>query len=71
MATVRDLSGNTNAALGSDDELEKPNRNNAGSPVGSITPNYPGEIVLDTTNFLNWEAAGTANTDWVLADKPV
>lgn len=41
------------------------NRKNAGAPGGTLTPQYLGEIVLDTTNFTNWKAVGAANTDWV------
>ena len=41
------------------------NRKNAGAPGGSVTPQYLGEIVLDTTNNTNWKAVGPVNTDWV------
>ena len=61
MAIVADLSGNN--------EIDKPwttyNRTNAGEPNGSITPQYAGEIILDTTNNALWKAMGIANTTWV------
>lgn len=49
--------------------LDKPltsyNRTNGGDPSGSLTPEYNGEIVLDTTNKKLWQAQGVANTTWV------
>lgn len=67
MATTIDLSGNFPADLptGVDSKLAKPTRNNAGTPVASLTPAFPGEVVMDTTNFQLWRATGTANTDWM------
>lgn len=41
------------------------NRKNAGSPSTVLTPQYTGEIVLDTTNNTYYRAVGLANTDWV------
>lgn len=66
MATVTDLSGNHASSLpgGVDTKLSKFNRSNAGSPVASLTPQYPGEVVLDTTNRILWRAVGTTNADW-------
>ena len=69
MALVADLSGNTVSNLqgsrgGLDRPLSTPNRNNAGSPMSSLTPAYAGEIITDTVNNMNWIAAGTTNTDW-------
>lgn len=39
---------------------------NAGSPNSSLTPNFIGEWVLDTTNHVFYRAKGVVNTDWVL-----
>lgn len=46
------------------------NRSNAGEPNGSLTPQYAGEIVLDTTNNALWKAMGTANNSWVTLTSP-
>ncbi len=66
MAEVADLSGNLPAGVfGADNKLSKPTRSNAGTPVGSLTPAFSGEVVLDTTNRLLWRGTGTsANTQW-------
>lgn len=69
MATVTDLSGNlARGAPTTDPNYSTPNRNNAGSPVGSVTPQYVGELVQDTTNRVVWRATGTANTAWVVTN---
>lgn len=61
MATVPDKAG-----VGTlDKTLVKHNRTNAGSPAGVLTPQYSGEIVLDTTNNVLWQAQGLANDTWV------
>lgn len=67
MATVADLSGNFPNSLpaGVDRKLAEPNRNNAGSPVSSLIPQYAGELVLDTTNLQIWQAFGTSSTEWM------
>jgi parallel beta-helix repeat protein len=39
-------------------------RTNAGSPAGSVTPTYAGEMLYDTTNSDWYKASGTANTSW-------
>jgi len=68
MAIVADLSGNYPVSLptGADQKLAKWNRSNAGAPSGSLTPLYPGEVVLDTTNRMLWRATDTsANTSWL------
>jgi hypothetical protein len=69
MATVRDLSGNTppNTNGQVDKKYETPNRSNAGTPVAALTPQYSGEIVLDTTNRQLWYAFGTGTNDWMPA----
>lgn len=61
MAIVADLSGNSPT----DEPWTTYNRTNAGEPNGSITPQYAGEIILDTTNNALWKAMGVANTTWV------
>lgn len=47
-----------------------PNRTNAGEPNGSLTPQYAGEIVLDTTGNALWVAITTANNSWVALTTP-
>ena len=37
---------------------------NAGSPSGSITPRWIGDLCLDTTNDDWYKAYGSTNTDW-------
>ncbi len=39
---------------------------NAGTPNGSVTPDFVGQSCLDTTNSVWYRAKGTTNTDWVL-----
>lgn len=40
------------------------NRTNAGTPNGSLTPQFVGEIVWDTTNKVRWKAVSTSSADW-------
>ena len=61
MAIVADKSGNNPL----DKSFTKYNRTNAGEPNGSVTPQFAGEIVLDTTNNVLWKAMGIANSAWV------
>ena len=74
MATVRDLSGNAANAIttnnGVDPSYENANRTNAGEPNGSITPQYAGERILDTTNNCLWQALTLTNTSWVALTPP-
>ena len=71
MATVADLSGNfpaslVNQAIANDPQtMCAPNRSNAGSPAGAITPRFRGEVITDTVNNQIWVAAGTTSSDWV------
>jgi hypothetical protein len=67
MATTVDLSGNYPPSMptGVDNPLSKPNRQNAGSPVGSLTPAFSGELVFDTTNRMLFTATGVSNTSWM------
>lgn len=52
-------------AVGTDRKLASPNRKNAGTPYGSLTPQYSGEMVLDTVNQqLYVGGASTDNTAW-------
>lgn len=48
-----------------DKKLSIPNRTNAGTPIGSITPLYASEIVLDTNNSIAYRAYGTTNINWL------
>lgn len=41
------------------------NRTNAGEPNGTLTPQFVGEIVLDTTNNTVWKSLGVANNTWI------
>jgi hypothetical protein len=63
MAIVADKSGNTPT----DKPHDSPNRKIAGSPVGVTTPQYSGEIVLDTTTGSTWYATDLTTTGWVSA----
>lgn len=47
-----------------------PNRSNAGEPNASLTPQYAGEIVLDTTGNCLWKAISLANNSWVALTPP-
>lgn len=40
------------------------NRSNAGTPNGTLTPQYAGELVWDTTNKVRWKAIALTNADW-------
>ncbi len=66
MAVVADLSGNFSASLlhGVDQNLAKPNRNVTGSPINSVVPQFPGELVQDTTNAVIYRATGLTNSSW-------
>jgi hypothetical protein len=65
MATVRDLSGNSPIGSDVDNKLEEVNVYNAGDPTGSVTPNFSGELLFDTTNEIKYKAEGTTSTSWV------
>lgn len=68
MAIVVDLAGVgtfRQDGRGTDVKLSSPNRKNAGSPYGVLTPQYSGEMVLDTVNQqLYVGGASTDNTAW-------
>ena len=63
MATVPDKANTAGAVV--DRKLATPNRNNAGTPVGALTPAYGGEVVLDTTNGITYVSTGITNADWM------
>jgi hypothetical protein len=65
MATVANLGFIGDPTFPVDKPLCLQNRTNAGEPNGSITPQFSGEIVLDTTNNNLWKAVGIANNTWV------
>lgn len=61
MAIVADRAG-----VGTlDKPLTKHNRENAGNPNGVLTPQYSGEIILDTTNAVLYQAQDLSNDSWV------
>jgi len=61
MAIVTDRAGV--ATL--DKPLTSENRSNAGTPLASVTPQYAGEIILDTTNGKLYQAQTLLNSGWV------
>lgn len=66
MAIVPDLSGNNPT----DKSYTTPNRSYAGEPNAALTPEYAGELVLDTTNNTIWKAIGVTNDSWVMLTTP-
>lgn len=63
MATVVDKSENGTSVP--DGAMTKVNRTNAGTPVGSLTPRFAGELVYDSTNAVHYRGLNTsANTSW-------
>lgn len=61
MATVLDSSGN-GVVTDVDRKLTRATRTNAGTPVGSLTPTFAGEIVFDTTNNVYYRGIDVAGT---------
>lgn len=59
-----------NEAVARDKSFCVPNRTNGGEPNGSLTPEYAGELVLDTTNSTMWKAIGLTNTSWIMMTPP-
>lgn len=53
-----------------DKTLDNYNRSNAGEPNSSLTPQFVGEIVLDTTNNALWRAVNLTTTGWVALTAP-
>lgn len=72
MAIVHNLANV--GSLNPDPSFCTPNRVNAGEPNGTITPQFNGEIIEDTTNNCLWKAVypltGVTNTCWVAITTP-
>jgi hypothetical protein len=47
-----------------------PNRTSAGEPNGTLTPQFAGEIVLDTTNNCLWKAISLSISSWAALTPP-
>lgn len=62
MAIVADRSGNTPT----DHDLTGVNRKINGTPIGSTTPGYRGEIVMNYATGQCYRAVGATNNDWQL-----
>jgi len=42
------------------------NKSGTGSPLGSVTPDYAGQIYTDLANPYNlWTSVGTTSADWI------
>lgn len=54
-----------NPAFGTDVPWCTPNRSGGADPNGSVTPQYIGELYLDTGTKKIWQATTAANTGWV------
>lgn len=63
MATVVEKSKRTPV----DKKFAEPNRKNSGTPIGTLTPLYKGEMVIDSTTGTIYYALGLTNSDWALA----
>ena len=68
MAIVANLAREATAA---DKPWHTPNRTNAGNPNSSVTPQYAGEIIFDTTNGVRWRAYGKTNAQWYPLDTEI
>ncbi len=69
MAIVPDLSGYVHPALHArgtavDRKLADANRTISGSPLGSVTPQYTGERVLDSVGYQLWAATDLTVNGW-------
>lgn len=53
-----------------DKPLTTHNRVTTADPNGALTPQFAGEIVLDTTNQCYWKAMGVVNNTWVALTAP-
>lgn len=60
MAITRELGGNQPT----DKSYFTHSRTNAGTPNGTLTPAFAGEVVWDTTNKVRWRAVALTNADW-------
>lgn len=65
MPIVADLSGNSGQSGPQDKSYSMFNRQNAGTPNGTLVPQYVGEIVLDITNHNLWKAETLLNNSWI------
>lgn len=63
MAIVRNLADGYGGVV--DKSFTSPNRSNTGEPNGALTPEFAGEIVLDTTNNRLWKAMNLSATSWI------
>jgi hypothetical protein len=69
MAIVPDLSGiplmaNGVAGRNVDRKLSDANRVISGSPLGTTTPQYTGERILDSVGYQLWAATDLTTTGW-------
>ena len=55
---------------GTDPSYTTYTRTNAGEPNGSVTPEFVGELVLDTTNNILWKSLSLTNSSWVALTGP-
>ncbi len=62
MAIVANLAGTTPL----DKSYCHPNRTGAGEPNTGVTPEFAGEVYLDTTNNALWKAITLSNASWVM-----
>ncbi len=68
MATVIEASGNAPVGVvGAENKLTSISIFNAGDPTGSVTPNFVGELLFDTTNEITYRATGITNATWTRA----
>jgi hypothetical protein len=65
MAIVRNIA---NEVVARDKSYCVTNRRGAGSPQGTLTPQYVGEIYQDTSAGGIWYASGLTNNDWVYSE---
>jgi hypothetical protein len=70
MTFVVNKAGTDASPLPKDSPWTFQNRTNAGSPNGTLTPQYAGELVEDTTNHVLWKAMSPNNNTWVALTPP-
>lgn len=74
MATVANKDGGDvagNPGVVTDKALTKPSVENAGDPLGAVTPEFAGQILLDTTNGALYYAEDITSDSWVPASRTV
>lgn len=64
MAIVENRAFTDAASSQLDNKLSTPSRNNAGTPIGVLTPTFAGELITDTTNSIIFVATGLGVNDW-------